>query len=193
MKRCTACLALLAVHAAANISNVSAAAWQSDGGVAAPPWLALQELLEGESRERRAFETKMEGMMQNETRERRIFEKDTRGQLLEISEAVVTSATHERLDACAQNMTLILFAPNWANPVNDTQCTAMPMLSASVEAEHTTLLLTSAHCFMNISAPLDSARVISKASVFYFRALYACRLVHHFFTGPISTSADSQR
>ena len=148
------------------------------------------------TRERKAFEVES-------TRERKVFEEDSkrerkafedelrgsflvveelRGRFLDFSEAVVSSSTHERLDSCAQDMTLLLAAPYYANTSKELLCSAVPMFLPVADL-HTNLLLTSAHCFMNVSEPL-APPVITTASVFYNRTLYRCSLARHFFSGP---------
>ena len=130
----------------------------------------------------REFETEFREF-ETEFRE---FGAEFQGRFLEFSEAVVTSSVHERLDSCAENMTLILIAPFYANTSQDLVCSAVPMFSAGVAADaHTNLLFTSAHCFMSISEPLaPAAPVVTTAKVFYNRAVYRCSLVRHFFSGP---------
>ena len=194
--RAACLLALLALRVAANTSSVSAAAWQ--GGVSAEqPWLqrwlmafearadarfAESKAFEEEAvRERKAFEAKADERFA----ESKAFEAEFRGRFHEFSEAVVTTSTHERLDSCAQDMTLFLFAPYYANTSRDLLCSAVPMFSPGAAGTHTNLLFTSAHCFMNASEPLaPAAPVIRTASVFHNRVLHRCSLVRHFFSGP---------
>ena len=71
----------------------------------------------------------------------------------QISDAVVTAATSERVYTCAKAAAVLLQTFTWAGGSNDDSsklCSAIPLFSAQPQAE-STHFLTSAHCFTDIT------------------------------------------
>jgi hypothetical protein len=99
----------------------------------------------------------------------------------EISDAVVTATTSERVYTCAKAGGVLLLTPNWANRNTSMFCSATPLFSAQPQAE-STYFLTSAHCFTDIS--LDKATFANFTTLYYRTLHQTCSLVHNFFCHP---------
>ena len=106
----------------------------------------------------------------------------------QISDAVVTAATSERVYTCARAAAVLLLTPNWAGSGDDRLCSATPFFSAQPQTE-STHFLTSAHCFTDIA---HDGAAFANATTLYYRTLKrACSLVHHFFCHPSASAACS--
>lgn len=106
----------------------------------------------------------------------------------QISDAVVTAATSERVYTCARAAAVLLLTPNWAGSEDDRLCSATPFFSAQPQTE-STHFLTSAHCFTDIAH--DGAAFANATTLYYHTLKRACSLVHHFFCHPSASAACS--
>ena len=107
----------------------------------------------------------------------------------QISDAVVTAATSERVYTCAKAAAVLLQTFTWAGGSNDDSsklCCAIPFFSAQPQAE-STHFLTSAHCFTDITR--DGAAFTNVTTLFYRTLKRHCSLVHHFFCHPSESAA----
>ena len=180
-------LLLLCASALANTTDVQLGAL---GATASPDLGTLVALLL--KAEAHRVTDRLEAERRREVAERRHEVAERRHESLlqaisEISDAVVTAATSERVYACALAGTVLLETLNWAGIDNRSQfCSATPLFSAQPQAE-STYFLTSAHCFTDITR--DGAAFAS-ATILYFSTLTrSCSLVHHFFCHPSDPSA----
>ena len=105
----------------------------------------------------------------------------------EVSDAVVTAATSDRVYACARGAAVLLHT-KWAELASPMQCSAFPLFSEQPQKD-STIFLTSAHCFGNTTR--DGAAFVS-TTMLYFRPTLqplTCSLVHNFFCHPIAPAA----
>ena len=104
----------------------------------------------------------------------------------QISDAVVTAATSERVYTCAKAAAVLVHTPTWAGSNSDRLCSAIPFFIAQPQAE-STHFLTSAHCFTDIAR--DGAAFANATTLYYRTLKRACSLVHHFFCHPGASAA----
>ena len=130
----------------------------------------------------------------HEAAERRHEEGELRHKSLlqsidQISDAVVTGTTSERVYACAKAAAVLLYTPSWAGSNSTNRlCSAIPFFSAQPQAE-STHFLTSAHCFTDIA---EDGAAFANATTLYYRDLKrSCFLEHHFFCHPSASAACS--
>ena len=96
----------------------------------------------------------------------------------EVSDAVVTAATSDRVYACARGAAVLLHT-KWDELVSK-QCSAFPLFSAQPQ-EDSTIFLTSAHCFGDTNREGAS---FASTTLLYSRRMpqpLTCSLVHNFF------------
>jgi hypothetical protein len=105
----------------------------------------------------------------------------------QISDAVVTAATSERVYTCAKAAAVLVETLNWAGVINSSMlCSATPFFSAQPHAE-STHFLTSAHCFTDFAR--DGAAFANTAILVHRTLMRTCSLVHHFFCHPSESAA----
>lgn len=105
----------------------------------------------------------------------------------EVSDAVVTAATSDRVYACARGAAVLLHT-KWAELASPMQCSAFPLFSEQPQKD-STIFLTSAHCFGNTTR--DGAAFASTTKL-YFRSMLqplTCSLAHNFFCHPSAPAA----